>query len=143
MRRGVRVYKKITMSQPASNKKASDETVEDNRRGPFVVEPKYDCPHLGDRAYILLQDDQTSENHQPPCKDCQNTEENWACLHEDCHFVGCSRYQQKHMLKHHETTRHNICLSFSDNSVFCYACDSYIDSPQLQGLNLQLSRRFR
>ena len=94
------------MSQSASNKKASDETVEDNRRGvskkmfyekknhdssliqQFIVEPKYDCPHLGDRAYILLQDDQTAENLQPPCKDCQNTEENWACLHEDCHFVS-------------------------------------------------------
>jgi uncharacterized UBP type Zn finger protein len=44
------------------------------------------------------------------------------------------------MLKHHETTGHNICLSLSDNSVFCYACDSYIDSPQLRSLSRQLSR---
>ncbi|CAF3788637.1 unnamed protein product [Adineta steineri] len=127
-----------------SNKTTSSEQMnEDNRIGPFVVEPKYDCPHLGDRAYILLQPNQTNENQQPPCTDCNKTQENWACLHENCEFVGCSRYHQKHMLKHHETTGHNICLSFSDNSVFCYACDSYIDSPQLQGLSVQLSRRGR
>ncbi len=47
------------------------------------------------------------------------------------------------MLNHHESTGHNICLSLSDNSVFCYACNSYIDSPQLHNLNRQLTRGSR
>ncbi|CAF1063091.1 unnamed protein product [Rotaria sp. Silwood1] len=113
---------------------------EDNRKGPFVIEPKYDCPHLGDRAYVLVQSTELADGQQPPCADCGKTEENWACLHDNCQYIGCSRYHQKHMLNHHETTGHNICLSLSDHSVFCYACDSYIDSPQLHTLNRQLSR---
>lgn len=44
------------------------------------------------------------------------------------------------MENHNQSTGHNICLSLSDNSVFCYTCDSYIDSPQLRSLNRQLSR---
>jgi len=54
--------------------------------------------------------------------------------------IGCSRYQEKHMLNHNQTTGHNICLSLSDHSVFCYACDSYIDSPRLTTLSRQLNR---
>ncbi|CAF1016903.1 unnamed protein product [Rotaria sp. Silwood1] len=124
-----------------SNKAATSEQMNDeNQIGPFSIVPKYDCPHLGDHAYVLLQSTQYDEHHQPPCVDCNKTQENWACLHENCNYIGCSRYQQKHMLNHHESTGHNICLSFSDRSVFCYACDSYIDSPQLHSLNRQLNR---
>ncbi|CAF1234521.1 unnamed protein product [Rotaria sordida] len=124
-----------------SNQAASSEQINDeNRRGPFAIVPKYDCPHLGDNAYLFLQSTQHTGDQQPPCVDCNKTEENWACLHETCNYIGCSRYQQKHMLNHHQTTGHNICFSFSDNSVFCYACDSYVDSPQLHSLNRQLNR---
>lgn len=31
------------------------------------------------------------------------------------------------MVKHNEETGHPIALSFSDISVWCYACDDYID----------------
>ncbi|CAF4232028.1 unnamed protein product, partial [Rotaria sordida] len=55
---------------------------------PFAIEPKYDCPHLGDRAYILLQSTQHDENHQPPCADCGESQENWSCLHENCQYVS-------------------------------------------------------
>ncbi len=55
---------------------------------PFAIVPKYDCPHLGDRAYILLQPTKGDENQQAPCTDCKQTKENWACLHEDCEYVS-------------------------------------------------------
>jgi len=42
------------------------------------------------------------------------------------------------MLAHHNNVGHNICLSLSDHSFFCYACDSYIDSPKLAQVNQQL-----
>ena len=44
------------------------------------------------------------------------------------------------MLAHYESTGHKISLSLSDNSVFCYACDSYIDSPELRHLSRLLNR---
>jgi hypothetical protein len=55
---------------------------------PFHVVPKTDCPHLGDRAYILVQKVQGDENQQAPCTDCSQTKENWACLQEDCEYVS-------------------------------------------------------
>ena len=35
------------------------------------------------------------------------------------------------MLFHSIGTEHLMCLSFSDISVWCYACESYIDNPEL------------
>lgn len=50
--------------------------------------PKYDCPHLGENAYVLLQQPDADEGRQPPCADCKHTEENWACLNENCNYVS-------------------------------------------------------
>jgi hypothetical protein len=55
---------------------------------PFAITPKYDCPHLGDRAYILVQPAGSDEKQQAPCTDCKQTKENWACLQEDCQYVS-------------------------------------------------------
>ncbi len=50
--------------------------------------PKYDCPHLADRSYILVNMTQHDEKQQPPCADCGQTQENWACAHENCQYVS-------------------------------------------------------
>ncbi|CAF5227812.1 unnamed protein product, partial [Rotaria magnacalcarata] len=51
------------MSQ--SNSSASSEPpADDNRRGPFAIVPKYDCPHLGENAYVLLQSTQQQDDQQ-------------------------------------------------------------------------------
>ncbi|UJR25364.1 hypothetical protein I4U23_006714 [Adineta vaga] len=106
--------------------------------GPFAVVPKTNCPHLADRTYTLPQSANKVDGHQPPCTDCGAIRENWICLQENCSQVGCSRYQQKHMLVHHQNTGHSICLSLSDHSFYCYTCESYIDSPKLAQVNQQL-----
>jgi uncharacterized UBP type Zn finger protein len=41
------------------------------------------------------------------------------------------------MLAHHDNVGHNIALSLSDHSFYCYACDAYIDSPKLAQINQQ------
>lgn len=38
------------------------------------------------------------------------------------------------MAKHRENTKHEICVSFSDLSTWCYNCDSYIDHGWLKGI---------
>ncbi len=55
---------------------------------PFAIVPKYDCPHLGDQAYILLQSTQDDDEQQPPCTDCNKRQENWVCLNENCNYVS-------------------------------------------------------
>ena len=64
-----------------------------------------------------------------PCKECSSTAENWMCL--CCHTVLCGRYVMEHMMFHNLETSHPLALSFSDLSVWCYPCESYIDNSQL------------
>lgn len=51
------------------------------------------------------------------------------CL--SCHRVLCGRYVMEHMLYHNLETSHPLALSFSDLSVWCYPCESYIDNSKL------------
>lgn len=42
--------------------------------------------------------------------------------------VFCGRYVNKHMLVHEANSGHKVALSMADLSVWCYACDSYLDN---------------
>lgn len=64
-----------------------------------------------------------------PCSECGSTQENWLCLH--CEKVFCGRYINEHMMLHSMDKDHPLVLSFSDLSVWCYPCESYIDNPKL------------
>ena len=57
-----------------------------------------------------------------------------------CKEVHCSRYVKGHMAEHNQSNNHEIGLSFRDGSFWCYACDSYIDSPLLRATNFALSK---
>ncbi|CAF0810205.1 unnamed protein product [Rotaria sp. Silwood1] len=122
----------------STNPTTNTETFDEHLVGPFAVVPKTDCPHLANHTYTLPQSAHRVHGRQPACTDCGERRENWACLEENCQQIGCSRYQEKHMLAHHQNTGHNICLSLSDHSFYCYACESYIDSPKLTQVNQQL-----
>jgi len=88
------------------------------------VSPIPNCPHV-DGFY------KTSNNidTKSPCSECKDVVENWICL--TCYSVGCCRFKGAHALKHFETTKHPIALSFSDLSIWCYECESYIRNPKL------------
>ena len=52
---------------------------------------------------------------------------NVCCKHFFYYFrVFCSRYVQEHMLFHSIESQHLVTLSFSDISVWCYACEDYV-----------------
>lgn len=87
-----------------------------------LVRPKTDCPHL---EHDLKYTEDIKFKFDTPCKECKDQQENWFCL--SCFGIFCSRYVQGHFLKHHEESGHNIGLSFSDLSFWCFACDSYIE----------------
>ncbi|KAK9007713.1 hypothetical protein V6N11_074632 [Hibiscus sabdariffa] len=92
------------------------------------VEAKTHCDHLAslssDLAHIPIPD--------TPCNRCQHPSENWVCL--CCKVVLCSRFVNKHMLEHYKQTTHSVALSYSDLSVWCFACDSYLDAQLIQQL---------
>jgi NAD-dependent SIR2 family protein deacetylase len=103
----------------------------------FAVEPKRNCPHLGDLNYesIGRQLDSFSILTQK-CSDCLDTSENWMCL--NCENVFCSRYVNGHMAVHNASSGHCVALSYSDASFWCYACDSYVTSIELAFLAKRL-----
>ncbi len=108
--------------------------------GMFVVEPRGDCPHLAEFSKISSTPLQqildiksksilfgANLSVPSPCKLCNDSSENWLCL--SCFQIGCSRYVNSHQQKHYDETGHCIATSFSDLSVWCYQCDSYIKHP--------------
>ncbi|XP_023297064.2 histone deacetylase 6 isoform X1 [Lucilia cuprina] len=92
----------------------------------FAVVPLKNCPHL---SQLHLGDVPKTINTSMPCHECSSTAENWMCL--SCQRVLCGRYVMEHMLYHNLETSHPLALSFSDLSVWCYPCESYIDNSKL------------
>lgn len=43
------------------------------------------------------------------------------------------------MSSHNTSSGHEIALSFTDGSIWCYACDSYITTPALTALQCKFS----
>ncbi|KAL7298532.1 hypothetical protein TKK_0008310 [Trichogramma kaykai] len=92
----------------------------------FAVVPLRDCPHL--RAAVRPVPT-TGIDCATPCAECASTAENWVCL--TCYSVHCARSVNQHALDHESVHQHPLALSFSDLSVWCYACEAYIDNPVL------------
>lgn len=88
------------------------------------VSPIANCPHVDP----FLKDTETIDANAS-CFGCEEKKENWICL--TCFITGCSRFQHAHMKQHNEESKHPIALSFSDLSIWCYECDSYIRNPKL------------
>ena len=108
--------------------------------GGFVVYPKTDCPHLLPsqiNSLNLLLEDKKDIILSNSCSECQDQSENWLCL--ECHLISCSREVKGHMAKHNTETSHSIALSFFDGSFWCYNCDSYIITAQLEALQRKFS----
>eukprot|EP00002_Diphylleia_rotans_P021389 TRINITY_DN4163_c0_g1_i5.p1 TRINITY_DN4163_c0_g1~~TRINITY_DN4163_c0_g1_i5.p1 ORF type:complete len:274 (+),score=59.73 TRINITY_DN4163_c0_g1_i5:80-901(+) len=97
----------------------------------FSVSPKTDCPHV--EEYDLPEE---RLSVKLPCEVCANVGENWICI--SCLSVCCSRYVKGHMSQHYQETKHPIVISFSDLSVWCYECDSYIASKNIRPILLKL-----
>ncbi|KAG8549936.1 hypothetical protein GDO81_018813, partial [Engystomops pustulosus] len=91
----------------------------------FTVTPLSWCPHLESVHALPSGGLDVTE----PCAECGTQVENWVCL--TCYQVLCGRYVSQHMMCHGVSSGHNIVLSFSDLSVWCYSCDAYIHNEVL------------
>ncbi|XP_075041708.1 protein deacetylase HDAC6 isoform X2 [Mixophyes fleayi] len=86
----------------------------------FTVTPLPWCPHLDSVCELPSSGMDVTQ----PCAECGTSVENWMCL--TCFQVLCGRYVSQHMMCHGVSRGHNLVLSFSDLSVWCYSCDAYI-----------------
>ncbi|PUZ67240.1 hypothetical protein GQ55_3G419000 [Panicum hallii var. hallii] len=89
------------------------------------VEARTSCPHLGTMPPAGAAELARVPPPDSPCSRCHHPAENWLCL--VCKDVLCSRFINKHMLCHYQEKGHCLALSFSDLSVWCFGCDSYLD----------------
>lgn len=89
----------------------------------FAVIPLLDCPHVDTVNDVPPNGIDVAS----PCAECGSTAENWICL--QCYTVHCARYVNQHAMQHAEEHEHPIALSFTDISVWCYGCESYINHP--------------
>jgi len=95
----------------------------------FSVEPREDCPHFQSGVAIGVSSIIGQAFKKNSCGTCNDSSENWVCL--ACGKTCCSRYVNGHASEHAASTNHKIVLSFSDLSVWCYACSDYIKDPFL------------
>uniref|UniRef100_A0A0B7AC38 UBP-type domain-containing protein n=1 Tax=Arion vulgaris TaxID=1028688 RepID=A0A0B7AC38_9EUPU len=90
-----------------------------------AVQPLPWCPHLTEVRPLPG----SGLSLHAPCGSCGDETENWVCL--TCYSVQCSRFVNEHMMMHKIETGHNVVLSFSDLSVWCYGCENYVDNELL------------
>ncbi|XP_076330416.1 histone deacetylase 6 isoform X2 [Tachypleus tridentatus] len=91
----------------------------------YCVVPLDWCPHL-ERIQPMPPEDLDPKT---PCETCGDPRENWVCLH--CYQVHCGRYINEHMIQHGIQHHHQLTLSYSDLSVWCYECESYVHNEVL------------
>ncbi|KAH9574084.1 hypothetical protein CY35_01G036900 [Sphagnum magellanicum] len=93
------------------------------------VEAHTDCAHLNKVTSGL----ENLARFDAPCSKCEDPKENWLCL--TCHEVDCGRFVNGHMLAHSAEADHPLAIGFRDLSVWCFACEHYLDAqviPQLR-----------
>ncbi|XP_075440655.1 protein deacetylase HDAC6 isoform X2 [Ascaphus truei] len=91
----------------------------------FAVTPLSWCPHLASVCAVPSCGLDVTQ----PCAECGSDQENWVCL--TCYQVLCGRYVSHHMVSHGVTSGHDLVLSFSDLSVWCYSCETYVHHQAL------------
>lgn len=99
----------------------------------MYVNPIIDCIHIrnlfSEEKIISIQTLSLVNHKQITCEACEESEENWICLH--CCGFYCGRYVNAHFSEHFNKTSHCLCISMMDLSVWCYECDSYVSSKRL------------
>ncbi|KAH3757212.1 NAD-dependent protein deacetylase sirtuin-2 [Pelomyxa schiedti] len=105
-----------------------------------AVTPKTNCPHIPTDDLLLSPVTAIADKLHQGCEECHQCKENWGCLH--CGTVQCSRDQNGHMAAHSAKTIFHTCVvSLTDLSFWCYACDSYVTSPELEAVYKTLEAR--
>lgn len=97
--------------------------------GGFCITPSTSCPHaaLHNCGNALGDVDVAG-----PCAECGRVGENWLC--GQCQTLHCGRYVCGHMVRHAKESGHCIGFSLRDSSVWCFACDCYVDEGCVQAV---------
>jgi ADP-ribosylglycohydrolase len=102
--------------------------------GGFNVAPRAACPHVAG----AIQSGVGVPSALPGgCSECGDSSEVWRCL--SCGIEGCSRFVAGHASAHATSLSHPVALGWSDLSVWCFACEDYLDVFKIKELRAGFS----
>lgn len=91
------------------------------------------CKHFHSLDYTFLRNKFKTYwiDYDIKCKECIGTQyekdkELCICLHEECDYMGCTRYKGKHALQHAKTHEHFFNFKYDSCDMWCYPCMRYV-----------------
>jgi hypothetical protein len=104
----------------------------------FEVDAIADCPHV----HGVNTPTRIKALEGLACAECGSETEPWICL--GCGAVGCSRYVNGHAAEHASSGPGcSIALSPADMSLWCFACDAYLDVFRLPEVHEAFTHLYR
>ncbi|XP_061554139.1 ubiquitin carboxyl-terminal hydrolase 20 isoform X2 [Phycodurus eques] len=80
------------------------------------------CPHL-DSIGEVTKDDLLHKS-KGTCQSCAVGGANlWACLENDCPYVGCGESYSDHSTLHAQAKKHNLTVNLTTFRIWCYVCE--------------------
>uniref|UniRef100_A0A4W6BW25 Ubiquitin carboxyl-terminal hydrolase n=1 Tax=Lates calcarifer TaxID=8187 RepID=A0A4W6BW25_LATCA len=80
------------------------------------------CPHLDSIGEITKED--LLQKSKGTCQSCGAGGPNlWACLQNDCPYVGCGESYSDHSTLHAQAKKHNLTVNLTTFRIWCYVCE--------------------
>ncbi|XP_061912769.1 ubiquitin carboxyl-terminal hydrolase 20 isoform X1 [Entelurus aequoreus] len=80
------------------------------------------CPHLDDIGEVTK--DELLQKSKGTCQSCGVGGPNlWACLQNDCPYVGCGESYSDHSTLHAQAKKHNLTVNLTTFRIWCYVCE--------------------
>lgn len=91
------------------------------------------CPHL-DCIGDLTKDD-LLEKSKSTCQSCGAGGPNlWACLQNDCSYIGCGESYSDHSTLHAQAKKHHLTVNLTTFRIWCYVCEQEVFLDQRPAL---------
>uniref|UniRef100_A0A3Q3SMR2 Ubiquitin carboxyl-terminal hydrolase n=1 Tax=Mastacembelus armatus TaxID=205130 RepID=A0A3Q3SMR2_9TELE len=82
----------------------------------------YICPHLDCIGEVTKED--LLQKSKGTCQSCGAGGPNlWACLQNECPYVGCGESYSDHSTLHAQAKKHNLTVNLTTFRIWCYVCE--------------------
>ncbi|XP_035246557.1 ubiquitin carboxyl-terminal hydrolase 20 isoform X2 [Anguilla anguilla] len=80
------------------------------------------CPHLDCIGEVTKEE--LLQKSKGTCQSCGAGGPNlWACLQNDCPYVGCGESYSDHSTLHAQAKKHNLTVNLTTFRIWCYICE--------------------